>query len=274
MGMEIVAYNNSNLILNNVGESIASSSLVAWYKFDGSGTNLVLDSSPNAYNLTNYSATFDAANFKKGTGSAYFNGSTQYMDIPSSINPYAICNANGITFSVWFKASTSSGLWARVFDFGDNDNPSHHVLISAKISNGTNNRFAVKVSGSETAYDTPVSYCDNTWHHFAWSISSTGVWTIYIDNVNQNVNITRTIPNVTWNRRFIGRSTYTGDGYYVGNIDDFRIFNKVLSSTEVNQLYNTVALSANIVDNLYLKAYTITSNIPKDEFECLSQEYV
>jgi hypothetical protein len=235
--------------------------LAAWYKFDDNSTSMLLDSSGNSYNLVNSgSATYDNANYKVGTGSLYLNGSSQYVDIPS-VDSYAIWYNSGITFSLWFKMSTSSGSWARIFDFssGTSGNPTTYLLIS-KSGSSTNLRIEITGNG----HTTTGSWIDNTWHHIIWSISPSGVWTIYIDGVNLNVSITVAIPNVSWGRRYIGRSAFSTDGWYVGNIDDFRIYNRVLSQDEVSILYNgpnfaTVSTVNSTTTNL-LAWYTFDNN--------------
>ena len=218
--------------------------LISWYKFDNNATDMLLDSSGNRYNLTNNSATFDTTSFKTGNGSVYLNGSSQYLDINASINPYNIWVNNGITFSVWFKMSISVVSWARIFNFSDNAAsvaPTNYIIISKGST--TTLLFEIMVNNTKTSHSTTLSYIDNLWHHIIWTISSTGVWTIYIDGMNLNINITRTIPNATWTRRYIGRSSFSGDGWYIGNIDDFRIYNRVLAPDEVSAIYYSTVSS-------------------------------
>ncbi len=213
--------------------------IIAWYKFDTNSTIMLTDSSGNGNNLINTNATFDADNYKTGKGSIYLNGSSQYLDINSAINPYTIWNNNGITFSLWFKMSTNSGQWARILDFsiGTSGNPTTYMLI-AKSGTSTNlNIQIVEANVGVGSHTTTGSWIDNTWHYITWSISPSGAWTIYIDGVNLNVSITRTVPNATYSRKYIGRSAFSTDGWYVGNIDDFRIYNKVLTADEISSLY-------------------------------------
>jgi hypothetical protein len=41
------------------------------------------------------------------------------------------------------------------------------------------------------------------------------------------------------NRNWLGRSQYTGDAYLDGQIDQFQIYNRALSSSEVLALFQT-----------------------------------
>ena len=85
-----------------------------------------------------------------------------------------------------------------------------------------------------------VNYYDGNWRHYVWTISSTGIWNIYINNIKILDNGLRIpIPTMSGNiLNYLGKSLYDYDGYYDGNIDDFRIYNFVLSSTQITELFN------------------------------------
>ena len=115
-----------------------NTNLIARYKFDNNATNMLLDSTGNGNNLTNNGSTFDNINYKVGNGSVYLNGNSQYISIPSTINPYTIWNNNGITFSLWSKLSTSSGSSSSLLSFGDitNTNTDKVNIIEPNITSG------------------------------------------------------------------------------------------------------------------------------------------
>jgi hypothetical protein len=62
--------------------------------------------------------------------------------------------------------------------------------------------------------------------------------TLYIDGTPADSQPTTLLPKdlgVTTTNR-LGRSVYTTDAYYNGSIDDFRIYNRVLSEGEIHYL--------------------------------------
>jgi hypothetical protein len=44
--------------------------------------------------------------------------------------------------------------------------------------------------------------------------------------------------NVARFNNYIGRSNWSSDPYFTGNIDDFRVYKRVLTPTEVSTLYS------------------------------------
>ena len=251
-------YNKSltqNEIINLYENSIVhifyqdTSDLITWYKFDDSVTNMLLDSSGKFNHLTNNDATFDTSSYELGNGAIYFNGSA-YVELPATVNPSTIyTSGSGITFAFWFKMSTSTGSYGRIMDFADNapnTNATNQIIIT---KNSTLNSISLIIN--DQTYTTSTNFVDNNWHHLVWSIASTGSWILYIDNINFNIAVTKTIPvGITWQRRYLGRPWTSWDSWMIGNLDDFRIYKKVLTANEVSIIYNSYSSSRNLTTNL------------------------
>jgi alpha-tubulin suppressor-like RCC1 family protein len=169
---------------------------------------------------------------KEPTGSSIRLNShdNQYFTLNSSINFYNIANDNGITFALWIKLESSGGSWWLLNVSGT----SGQILW---YRNGSSLTISIAEGGTSTI-SSVANVIDNDWHHIVWSISSTGEWTIWVDGVNKNISAKKTIPNTTFTTRTVGLPFNSSDGYARGNIDDFRIFGKVLTNDDVTLLYN------------------------------------
>ena len=78
---------------------------------------------------------------------------------------------------------------------------------------------------------------NNKWHHVVGTIAGT-TGTIYVDGVQVSTGTVTAISNTT-DIISIGRYAESGGGYYFsGKIDDVRVYNRAISATEVQQLYN------------------------------------
>lgn len=82
---------------------------------------------------------------------------------------------------------------------------------------------------------------DGTWRHLVWTISSSGVWKIYMNGHLYRVDTGMPVPS--YKRRanaYLGRSEWpqSQDNPYNGYMDDFRIYNTVLDANDVTALYN------------------------------------
>ena len=138
--------------------------LVAWYKFDGNGNDMLLDASGNNHTLINPSGTTpEYDNVIKVVGDGSLKLTNDYIDMPSTLNPYTIWNGNGISFSLWFKMPTSSPNYARIFTFCDNNvgtNPSKAIFV-CRYQTTSDLLFRILVSGSSIGFTCSGSFVDN-----------------------------------------------------------------------------------------------------------------
>jgi len=246
-GVVIIRYKNNSTypILKDINP-------ILWYKFDDSVSSILNDTIASSNNLTNNGSTYDNINFVKGNGSIKFTASSsQYATIPNNFNWSTINATNGISFSWWARNNNSSGIWARMFDFGNKNSTADggcRTVMTSRNGGSTDHKFEITNPtefnyGYTSSYNfvtSGVNYYDGNWRHYAWTISSTGIWNIYINNIKILDNGLRIpIPTMSGNiLNYLGKSLYNNDGYYDGNIDDFRIYNFVLSSTQITELFN------------------------------------
>lgn len=205
-------------------------------------TSVVTNKANSSSNLILYNgATMSNTVYKLGSSSLSLTAALSQYALSSNFKP----TTNGLTISFWYK-SNGSPTWARVFDFG-NGPSSDNIFIS---SNGDGlNRFAFSVFYGATEnkiYLTDANYNDNVWRHIVWTLtyatpnSYTSTWNLYINGVNRYNSSTQLYPSpsVTRTLCYLGRSNWAVDGYYNGNIDEFRIYDSVLSATDAAALYN------------------------------------
>jgi hypothetical protein len=228
---------------------------LVWYKFDDNVTNFLFDyGTLKNGNLTNNSVSQNidingVVPILRGNGNAYFgNGaSTAYhFTVPTTMDLNAINITNGITFTLWVYIASNINGNGRIFDFGQRSGSpltgSNYISIS--IYN-TTQRLKFEINNASigiSTYLTDANYFTG-WNNLTWTISKTGESTIYINgSVPAGTwygGSTRIIPSIPLANRtyFIGKSLSSDHGYLNMYLDDFRIYGKVLSSTEVSELY-------------------------------------
>ena len=207
-----------------------SDNLVAWYKFNGD----YLDSSGNGHNLTNVGTVIQSTHIIEGQAVEF--DSTDYLEFPSTINPYTIWNGKGITFSFWVRFTSITGTYSRFIDFQSGASGASGIFFAFKA--GTD-AFYLNCAGTTLTYsNSSIITTLGVWHHIVWSIDITGKWDLYLNNVRINNTETSAVPNITYNLRYINKSTYPGNGVWGGQMDDFRIYSRAISAADVASLYN------------------------------------
>jgi hypothetical protein len=247
----------------------SSDGLVVWYRFNNDSNKMLLDNSGNGYNLTNTTNVKFSSDVKKtGNGSAYFDVNS-YLTIPT-LNQLS---NSSVSFAFWINVAPSSASQHILHLFAD---PNNYVSINTenfadttgalddrfRLNFGFVNQIPLKLRGDQQVDKDSFIKPDNkldygTWYNIVWIIhndagdNANAKWYIYLNGNNIVVdNPMKNFVNSSWVQRLIGakKSTF-GTGYenhYKGYIDDFRIYKRALTATEVKGIYNN-----RYVNNLY-----------------------
>jgi hypothetical protein len=206
--------------------STDNTNLKAWYKFDGNYN----DSSGSGFNLTNSGAVIVDGLIVQSVST----------DASDSLQTSSI-NLAGKTYSISFWAKLNTTLSTiNIFFFQQGITGATGVLLGF-LYEQSGNRLRYSHYGSGNDIDTTgyniSSMIGTSWHHYVVTYNNTNrAGEIWFDGVKLNTNIS-TFANV-----FSGSGNFTiarGDGTTLnGLIEDFRYYDKVLTSTEISQLYN------------------------------------
>ncbi len=134
--------------------------------------------------------------------------------------------------SFWVQSSnTPAGTRRAAFAWGDGANGSNF----GATENGVGNIWTVWLGG---AADVPTTTTvTSSWEHWVIGYTATTVYA-YRNNVSFS-NVTAAINTATPSKLYVGCGMLAGvlSYLYQGNIDDVRVFNQLLTSTDVTNLY-------------------------------------
>ena len=158
-------------------------------------------------------------------------GTNDYFDIG---NPTELQLTGTLTFSAWFKTSTSD--YQIIISKDDVTNRCFNLgLLNTGYVYGQ-----VFNSGSSTAATTTTTWDDGVWHHVAFVYIPSTSMQIFIDGSSEKLetsNIPASIDNDPANFN-IGRRT-DGARYFNGNIDEVAVFNYALTEKQIiEDIYN------------------------------------
>jgi hypothetical protein len=163
-----------------------------------------------------------------------FDGVDDYIELPAGkFNEFD----NGFSASFW-AYPTAAGSYARFVDIG-NGSANNNILVTRY---GTTNDLAVQVFNGTSAGSTvraTNAIALNTWQFFTVTVNPRTSSNVRIYKNGQLIQTgTTAIPqSVLRNLNYIGRSNWSTDAYYKGDLDDVRIFDYALSQSEITALY-------------------------------------
>lgn len=214
---------------------IPTSNLVAYLdasnstSYSGSGTTWT-DLSSNALNGTISNATYSPAN----DGVFVLSGSTNsYIEIPSTS---LLSNKNTASFSIWFNSTR-------------NPSPPYSCILGKSSSAGSYYGVTmlvgssgyvttVKTSNNSSNIDNFLSTNIDTWYNATITIDQS-----FVKNYINGILVSTSANNSNWSMSNdvtrIGASIDSYWSAFSGKIGAVLIYNKVLSSTEVSQIFES-----------------------------------
>ncbi len=204
--------------------------LVGWWTLDGACDDLVVDSS--GYNNHGVLGG-DPLQIPGIDGEALqFDGRGDYVELSTGSLIGSLTNC---TFAIWAD-SLPGGPWQRIFDFGNGTDV--YMCLIPRVWFMDPMRFAITTDGVANEFQvTAPESIPTGWHHVAVTINAeVGAVVLYLDG--QNIASSSGSPlnpsdlGVTTNN-WLGKSHDPDDGYYMGSLDDFRIYDYVLSPADI-----------------------------------------
>ncbi len=211
-----------------------TSSLVACYALNGNAyepiTNLhgILSNvspAPNRFNVSN--------------SALYFKGlTTSYVELPNN----ALLKPNAVSFSAWIKPTTGFSTGGTVVFTGNTSgvNPAAYVLKLDNVTGGLKLLFEKCNANSVATLSANALLGLNSWYHVCFTADNTAL-NLYVNGVLQS-SVTSTLAFNYSNTKKVylgGTNDPNVNNPFTGIIDNARFYNRILSATEVNQMYQS-----------------------------------
>jgi hypothetical protein len=171
-------------------------------------------------------------------------GDGEYVALPDGI----VNGLHDFTVSAWVNPAQNTA-WSRLFDFGTG--PGNYMFLTMSAGGGPL-RYAITTSGNgaEQQLNDTTTLPLNTWSLVTVTLSgSTG--TLYVNGqpVATNTNMTLNPSSLgDTNQNWIGRSQFGADPFLNGTVDDFNIYDRALSASEVATLASGQAGAGDVAD--------------------------
>lgn len=171
-----------------------------------------------------------------GIQAASFDGSNDYVDCGTAVLHRE--SKTDFSFGGWFRttAGSTGNMW--ILSCMDGDGGYRMELDSGSVKATLRSSEAITTVGSSSGY------ADGLWHHAMCTFDYDGSMSLYVDG-DQVATNSRSNPTDPGTSLYIGSSSYFGGDFH-GELCSIRIYNRALSSSEVQTLYNMGSLKDNV----------------------------
>ncbi len=202
--------------------------LVSYWSFqEGTGTYLTDIYNGNngtLYNFADPPTSTSGWNTESSGIVLAFDGTNDYCRTDSN---FAV--ADPVSIAMWVKWNSSTTMVLLMNKAEWNSTYGFQVFLDAS-------KVVARGSGTSSV-TTSSSFSTGVWHHIVVVYSGTNA-KVYVDNVERVSGTINQINTSSQQPLYVGRYAGSSSFYFVGRVDDIRIFNRVLSTSEVSELYN------------------------------------
>jgi hypothetical protein len=234
------------LLFSSLNFAQTASGLIGYWPFSGNTNDLSgYNDNGSIHNVTLTTDRFGNAN------SAYYFSGNAYISCGTNI-PQVY---NQMTISVWIKTNTTTNTTSYIVGkYGwTSVAKGYNVMVQ-----NTSFLFSFRDGNNDFSTINSVSgiYNDNKWHHILGTVNNS-LYSLWIDGVklgtynngHQTVDLSQAYTFYIGNI-FNGSSDW--NEYFIGSIDDIRLYNRALTDTEIIALYQE--------KNWPVIQYTVTTN--------------
>ena len=212
----------------------AKTAMIHRYSFDGTGTAV-------ADGIGTANGTVMGGPTLSGNGTLVLQGGAgtgDFVDLPDGL----ISDLTDATIEAWFIWSGAND-WQRVFDFGSSTGTqSVTSLFFTPQSNVGGIQASFKITGGLAAEVNVASALTSGVQHQVVVVVEGDTMRLYVDGVARGlISPVGGLGNIDDTNVWLGRSQWSGDEYFGGTYDDFRIYDAALSPEIVTALHEAGA---------------------------------
>ena len=212
----------------SLGYQATASGLVGYWPLDepadgsapdasGTGNDGTIQSDPNAANGIGVS------------DSTHFDGSNDHVRVPND-NTIELGTADTVTVSAWVSKDAPQNGWIAMLQHSDES-------YNLQFNNGNEPEFTIHDDGSWVTAEYGNSVSSNQWHHYVGTYDGSTI-RFYVDGSLVDTNTVPDMDETSFDLGIAENLDATGR-HLDGKMDEVRLYDRVLSDSEVTRLYQT-----------------------------------
>jgi hypothetical protein len=207
---------------------ITTDGLLIYLPLDGNAND---ESGNNKNGILNGSPSFNFDRFGNESKSLHFDGENDFIEVESIDHPLG---NSSFTYSLWVRSPViASDRWRPLIYLGEHIANKTSGFYEEATTNSSYINFTI--DGSYVRFNFTLNSVKNIWTHLAITKSGNDV-SLYANGQFINSDVI-TGQNLEKNKLWIGGPGVDTE-FFIGDIDDIRIYNRPLQQYEIKDLYH------------------------------------
>lgn len=165
-----------------------------------------------------------------------FTAGEKYLDLGPTTLDFSGGSFAGFTVEAWVYFD-QAGSWARIIDLYATQGTDN--VYFAREDTSASLRFSVRRGGVAKYVTAPDVIRNGQWQHVAATLDAVGNARIFVGGVQVASAALHVPDNVVRTSSYVGRSGWSADAYFVGQICEVRLWNVERSPAELARMINT-----------------------------------
>jgi len=207
-----------------------------WDLEETSGTRVDANTT-NSNDLTDNNTVVGTTG-KVGNGADFENTNSEYLSIAAG-DQTSLDLTSAFSLSMWVKHESNAASDERRAIYARMDGTNGIIMEQHNDSGTLRYRMLVYNGGTPDVFTVNTTPTTGTWYHIVWTHSSAFANNFYINNAAPSTFSGARNAGSTSFRLIIGALSEVISSYLDGMLDVVEVYNRVLTSTEVGELYNS-----------------------------------
>jgi len=211
--------------------TILPNGLIAYYSFDGNANDKIGSFNGNVQGATLTKGRDNRIN----SAYAFESTSENYIEFGTGM----LSGSGDFSILIWINTTQSpNNTVGRILQQRSSGSSGYNGQYMLEVNSQGKIKFNTYSNGYKWNVTSSIALNDGNWHHLTFLQTDNGGKMYLNGNLHKTDNSSGRVTLLTTNKTYVGGDLRDNNRWYSGKIDDIKIYNRALTESEIQTIYN------------------------------------